>query len=153
MTSHEPGYQDVVGGALLIAVGLFVAVYATLSYDLGTPRQMGPGMFPVLLGYVTAGCGVVLVISALLRAAPRVDVRIAWRPLIMIALSVAVFALSITSLGLLPAVMLMTLCAALAEGKLKLRGALLLGAVLAALAIMIFIVGLNIPVRVLRGVW
>ena len=139
----------------LIAVGAFAALYAGSSYSLGTPRQMGPGMFPVILGCVLFGLGLLVLVPALIRTVPVAEAaaRVEWRPLVMVALSVAVFALTIDHLGLLPAVVLMTLCAALADNRLKPPGAMLLGAFLAGLAILIFKVGLAIPVNIVEWTW
>lgn len=155
MSSQPREYRDVLGGVVLIGMGAFAAVYAGSSYSLGTLRQMGPGMFPVILGCVLFGLGVLVLVPALIRAVPATDAaaRVEWQPLVMVALSVAVFALTIDHLGLLPAVMLMTLCAAFADNRLKLPGAVLLGGFLAALAILIFKVGLAIPVNIVEWTW
>ena len=41
---------DLGWGAALALTGLAVAGYAWASYDMGSLRRMGPGLFPVTLG-------------------------------------------------------------------------------------------------------
>jgi len=152
MSTQRRDYRDVIGGLILIAIGLSAAIYTMASYDLGTPQQMGPGMFPALLGGTMAGLGVLILIPAMFRAGGTPE-RVAWRPLILVGASVATFALTVRPFGLLPAIVLMTLCATFAEGKLGIGWALLLGGVLAAMAILIFVVGLSVPADIVRGIW
>ena len=51
---------------LMIVIGLFAVWYAQ-RYAFGSPRQMGPGFFPVVLGWVLAGLGVLILLPALRR--------------------------------------------------------------------------------------
>ena len=43
--------KDHVAGALLLALGVAVAI-AGAGYGLGSLRQMGPGFFPTVLGFL-----------------------------------------------------------------------------------------------------
>ncbi len=152
MSAQGRDNRDLIGGVILIGVGLFAALYAGSAYSLGTVRQMGPGMVPTILGCVLAGLGLLIAVPAMFREA-ALSPPVEWRPLIMVALSVAAFALTIERLGLLPAVIIMTVLAAMADRKLGLVAAVLLGAALAALAVAIFIFGLSVPIRILRWSW
>lgn len=144
--------RDLIAGTVLIAVGLFVAVNATMNYPLGTVRHMGPGMFPMALGYMLAGLGVLVLLPALFRSGslPRPDVR----PLLTVCAAVAVFAMTIRSLGLAPAVIATVLVSTQADDKLGPVGAVILAVVLAAMAVLIFMYGLGMPLQILAWpVW
>lgn len=146
-------YRDLLGGLILIGIGLFAAIYASSSYSLGTLRQMGPGMVPMLLGYVMIGLGSLILIPALFKAGPAEPVTVEWRPLVMVSLSIAAFALTVERLGLLPAILLLTVGSAFAGSKLGLVMAVILGLALSALATLIFVVGFSIPLRIVRWNW
>jgi hypothetical protein len=152
MRGHDRDYKDALGGLILIGAGAFTALYAGSLYKLGTVRQMGPGMVPTILGGILAGLGLLILLPALFRPVV-VGESVEWRPMIMVGLAVAAFALTVERLGLLPAVVLMTLFASMAGRGFALVKALVLGIVLAAFAIVIFIYGLGIPIRIVRWSW
>ena len=55
---------DVLGGALIVASGVFVLIEG-YRYDVGTLSAMGGGFFPIVLGTVLAILGAVIAINAL----------------------------------------------------------------------------------------
>ena len=136
--------RDFIAGALLIAVGIFVAVYAGTHYRVGAPGNMGPGFFPVALGCTLAGLGLIVLLLSFRLSAHAWDVpSIAWRSLLSILASVAVFSLIVERFGLVPATVALTLVAALAEPRFRGRRTLMLGAALSLLSWLIFTVGLQ----------
>jgi hypothetical protein len=144
--------RDIIGGAALIAVGVLVAVNATLNYPLGMLRHMGPGMFPAMLGWLLAGLGVLVLLPALFRAGelPRPEMR----PLLTVCAAVAVFGMTIRTLGVAPAVIATVLVATLADDKLGPIGAVVLAAVMAVLSVLIFIYALGMPLQIVAWpVW
>lgn len=58
------GARDLLAGLVVMALGGFV-VWHGLGYRLGTVSRMGPGFFPVMLGWLTVALGALLVASAL----------------------------------------------------------------------------------------
>ena len=42
-------YRDIIAGGLLMAAGVWMALYAQGTLDLGSVRRMGPGMFLSLI--------------------------------------------------------------------------------------------------------
>ncbi len=67
-----------------------VALLAARGYALGTAGKMGPGYFPLLLGGVLAGLGLILIGRSLVldgEAVPRIHLL----PLAVIAGAVALF--------------------------------------------------------------
>jgi hypothetical protein len=122
-------YRDLIAGGLLLVVGLSSAWYAGINYSVGTPDRMGPGMFPVALGYLLAALGVLIAIPAWFRRGPMPKPE--WLPMLMVLISVCVFAFTIERLGLVPGTFALTGIAVFADRKMGFRGTLVLGAVLA----------------------
>ncbi len=56
-------HQDRYAGGLIGLVGLLVAGVAA-TYSVGTLRAMGPGFFPLTLGVIMTGLGVLIAFSA-----------------------------------------------------------------------------------------
>lgn len=141
-------YRDIVTGVVLTLAGLIYALYAGTKYDIGTISEMGPGMFPLGLGLMLAGFGVFIALPAFARVGEPVDVE--WRQAFAVVASIVVFGLLIRPFGLIPAVIVLTLVATLADDKLGLRGALLLACGVTAMAALIFVVGLGMLIPLVR---
>lgn len=145
---YSRDYRDIIGGLLLVATGLFIAFYSSAHYDFGTVFEMGPGMFPTALGYLLAGLGVLVTIPALFRTGSTVTIE--WRSLAAVLASVLVFVLTIDRFGLVVAVVLLTIVGALADNKLGVVATIVLAAALSLIAVLIFKVGLGVPVSVIK---
>ena len=138
-------YRDLIGGGLLVLLGLFVGFHAIGSYDLGTVRHMGPGMFPAWLGFLLASIGAVIMVLGLFRTGDRIEPD--YRQFIAVILGVMVFAVTVGTFGMIPAVVLVTIAAVLADDKVGVVGAAILAVVLSVLALLIFRVGLRVPLQ------
>lgn len=141
-------YRDLIGGGLLLLFGLFVGFHALTSYDIGTLRHMGPGMFPAWLGFVLAGIGAVIMVLGLFHPGDRIEPH--YRQFIAVILGVMVFAVTVGAFGMIPAVVLLTFAAVLADDKLGVVGAVILAVVLSVLALLIFRVGLRVPLQMFK---
>lgn len=139
-------YNDIIGGAILIGVGLFVAIYALTHYRMGVLRQMGPGMVPTMLGGLLCLLGLAILLPALRRTGrlPAPDYRSA----IFVLGATTLFALTIQPFGLVPAIFLMTVAAGYADGKLRLPALVALAAILSAVAYVIFRLVLGIQITI-----
>jgi Tripartite tricarboxylate transporter TctB family len=142
-------YRDIVGGALLVFIGAGAAIYAWANYRLGTIMHMGPGMFPAALGVLLAGLGAVVLLPALFRSGAPLP-RPALRPFVFILLSLLAFALTVRWLGLVPAIVLLTITSVLADNKMGVIGTIVLAATLSAVAWLVFGVGLGIPLQAIK---
>jgi hypothetical protein len=138
-------YRDLIGGGLLLLLGLFVGVHSLTSYDIGTLRHMGPGMFPAWLGFLLAGIGAVILVLGLFRPGERIEPN--YRQFFAVILGVLIFAVTVGTFGMIPAVVLLTFAAVLADDKLGAVEAVILAIVLSVLALVIFRVGLRIPLQ------
>jgi hypothetical protein len=136
--------RDLTAGALMVALGLFVALYARGHYKVGELDRMGPGFFPMLLGWLLVGLGVIIALLAfrktvhILKPPP-----LAWRALVAILAAILVFSLLVERLGLVPAALAMTFTAVFAERPIRWRRTVLLGCGLALISWLIFSVGLK----------
>jgi hypothetical protein len=139
--------RDFLAGALFLAFGVGGAIVA-LGYRMGTATNMGPAYFPVLVSIVVAMLGVSLVVRSFLQA-DRSEPAIVWeiRPVVFISAGIIAFMLLIDSHGLIPAVTALTVLGCLARRGAGIIETLVLLAVLLALAILIFIYGLNLPLK------
>jgi hypothetical protein len=141
-------YRDMSAGGLLIAGGLTLALYSAANYDLGTARQMGPGMFPTGLGYLIAFFGVVLFIQAMFRTGTMPEIRL-WSPLFVLA-GTAAFALMIRPFGMIPAIIATTFISSIAEKRFRPVSLVLLPAFLCLLSYLIFSLALRMPIPMFR---
>ena len=136
---------DILGGLLMIGVGLFAVWYAQ-RYAFGTLRNMGPGFFPVVLGWLLAGLGVLIALPALRRAGPPVQVDL--RTLVIITAALLLFASSLRPLGLILATALAVLLASVAERGFAWPSRLILAVALSGLVWLIFVAGLGMSLPV-----
>lgn len=138
---------DLIGGAALALFGAWFFQHA-FRYGMGDLRRMGPGWFPAAVGAVTVALGAAVFLPALFRAGETP--RPALRPFATICAGVAAFALLIQPFGLVPATFALVAVAALAEAGFRPLHTLALAAALAALAVLVFVRGLGMPLAVAR---
>jgi hypothetical protein len=144
-------YRDLIGGGLLILIGAAVTLHATNSLGLGTLLRLGSGGFPAALGVLLVVFGLALIVPAFRRRGELLPIAIL--PLICVLASILAFAVTLRTLGIVPAVIVMTLIATRADSKLSLFKAGILAVVLATFATLIFPIGLGIRVPILTWNW
>jgi hypothetical protein len=145
-------HRTIVSGAVLFVAGLLVTLYAASHYAVGTIHQIGPGMFPILLGCLLAGFGLAVAAQSLLRhrrATGAEDTGPAFnlRQLAVVGGAILGFALTVERMGIVPAIVILVGATALARDRLALPGLLVLAAGLSAMAVLIFPVLLGVPLR------
>ena len=143
---------DLAAGVLIALLGAAVAVHAATSYDLGTLRRMGPGMFPMGLGVLMGALGAMLALGAARRTAaplalPRDRIGVAFRSAALATAGVTAFGLLIRPAGLILAVLAVVVIPAFADRKNRPLQVIVLAVLLAALAVAIFswLLGLPMP--------
>ena len=142
--------KDLSAGLLFIAIAALFAV-GTIDLDLGTPLKLGPGAFPLLLAGVLALLGLIIVANAF--RTPGADiVAMPWRGIVLIVVAPIVFGLTVRGLGLAAGIALVVAVSAYASRRMtwKLTIALIVG--LTIFCVLVFHVGLGLPVR-LVGPW
>ncbi len=138
--------HDLMWGGLLALLGVAVAAYAAMHYDLGTPRRMGPGFFPVGLGVVLAGLGVSIAVSAWWRTARQNP--FAWRETLAISVALLGFGLMLDRIGIVVTTLATVLIASSVAPHKGLVWRLVLAAAITALTWAIFILALKMPIPV-----
>ncbi|GAB4217694.1 MAG: tripartite tricarboxylate transporter TctB family protein [Rhodoferax sp.] len=149
--------KDLAAGLLFCGVGLAFA-WGAGAYTVGSSASMGPGYFPRVLGLLLAVVGLVIAVRALVMRHPA-DGPIgpwAWRPLVFVVAANAVFgvllvglpALHLPAMGLMAAIVGLTLLASLAGERFKLREALGLAGVLALGSYLVFVLLLKLQLAV-----
>lgn len=145
--------KDFFSGLMFMVVGIAFAWGAT-KYTIGTGARMGPGYFPLLLGVLLALLGGVIAFKALVVDTVDGD-KIgswAWKPLVFIILANLLFgallgglpSLKLPSFGLIVAIIVLTVVAAMAGDEFKLKEVLVLGVILAVLSYLAFILLLKL---------
>ena len=89
-------------GLFLIALAL-VAFSSTSALNIGTAADMGPGFVPRTLAWIILAFGAAFCVTSLLKSAPEPLPELAWRPLLAILASIALFAVLFSTLGLIAA--------------------------------------------------
>jgi hypothetical protein len=131
--------HDLVGGLLMTATGLFFA-FQGQQYDFGSAARMGPGYFPVVLGWVLAVLGLVVAVPAWWRRGSAISVQ--WSNLFWCVLSLVFFAFALRILGVVATSFVAALIS-LVPSAMPLRTRLLVCAVVALLTTLIFPIGLQ----------
>ncbi len=138
--------KDFFSGLIFLFFGGFAAIGAR-SYPLGTAARMGPGYFPTVLGGLLALLGAVIMARGL---GVSGDPAKGWvlQPLLLVLAGVVAFALSVERLGMVAAVLALTIISCAGGTEFRLREVVALFLVLAALAVGIFVYGLGLPLKV-----
>lgn len=140
----KPDIRDFFAGIAIIAVGVFVALYASSQYEVGSAARMGPGYFPTLLGWIMAFIGLVIALLSFRRAMHVLQPPpFTPRPFLAVIAAVALFAFLIMRIGLIPTTMAMVVVTASGSNSFQLGRALMLGVSLSVIAWLIFSLGLQ----------
>lgn len=144
--------KNIISGAGLAVFGLLFALYAILQLPIGTFSSMGPGMFPMLVGFILVVTGILIMAPAIREASSRQksDDPGKWdtvevKPLILVLIAMGAFALLIEPFGVIVSTVALVGICALASGKLKLPQIAAVSATLIVSTYVIFIWALKMP--------
>jgi hypothetical protein len=143
--------KNVLAGLLFMGIAI-AGLWVSRDYPIGTALRMGTGYVPRLLCWILLALGFLVLIQGL-RADPRAQegetgASLAWRPLVFVAGSLALFGLAIERLGLVLSILLLIGVGALASRTLRAGETIVAALALIALSWGIFIFGLNLTIRV-----
>ncbi len=139
--------NDLFVGALLIVTAL-LALWLTRHLSIGTASSMGPGYVPRMLCFVQIVLGVAIAMQGFLLKGDPLE---AWipRPLFWVLASVAFFALTVERLGIAVAIVGLVILSTFGHRATKFFAeALPLAVAMAAFSIIVFVVGLKLPMQV-----
>jgi drug/metabolite transporter (DMT)-like permease len=137
--------RDFWSGLMFVVVGLVFAWGAT-NYQFGQSARPGPAYFPFGLGLLLAVLGAIVLFKALTIETADGDPvgAFAWKPLLFIVGTVALFGWALPHLGMFIALPTLVVVAALAGDEFHWGEALLNAAILTAASWIIFVWGLNL---------
>lgn len=139
--------KDFWSGLMFIAVGASFAVGAT-TYSFGSSARPGPGYFPFGLGVLMAILGAIILFKALtfeVEGGDKIGAW-AWKPLIMITATVAIFGWTLPHLGMVISLPILVVVAALAGDEFHWKDALINAVILTVGSWVIFIYGLKLTI-------
>lgn len=141
--------KDFWSGVMFIVMGIAFAWGAT-AYSFGSAARPGPGYFPYGLGILLAILGAIVLFKSLTVDTPDGDPvgRFAWRPIIVITLSLVVFGFALPRLGMVIALPLLVAMASFAGDEFHPVEVAINAAVLTVGSWAIFIKGLGLTIPV-----
>jgi len=143
--------KDFWTGVLYVGFGV-AALWIGHGYKMGSASRMGPGYFPTVLAGLLIFFGALALIRSLRKAAPPIG-AIAWKPAAIVLLSMAAFGFLLERAGLVLSLVVLILGSASASADFRFEWrASLLAVVLIAFCVLVFIVGLGLPMS-LFGSW
>lgn len=133
---------DLFFGGFLTASGV-LALQLSRPLAAGTAASMGAGYFPILLAWLSVGFGVFIGLRGFLVEGEALEPP-ALRPLMLVSLAIGAF-MAIEVLGLLLAVMVVTVIAGMGDRETRSGQNLLLATFLGVFSVLVFAVALRIP--------
>ncbi len=145
--------RDFLSGLMFIGVGCVFAVGST-NYSMGNSARPGAGYFPIILSVLLVLIGGIVVTRSLLVGDEHDDGRvgaITWRPLLVVVLAIAVFGLTINTLGFALAVPLVIVISSFAGREFRWLGVVISAIALTIFSWLVFVVGLKLTIPVWPG--
>ena len=141
--------KDFWSGVLFVLLGIATIALAS-KYTLGTAARMGPGYFPRILGILLIVLGAILASRAVRTVGPPIP-PFHWRSLIIVLGSVVLFGAIVRTVGVALSTLLLIVTASAASREFRPLESLIAGALLAALAVGVFVVGLQLQLPIWPG--
>ena len=139
--------RDFFSGLMFVAVGVIFAIGAT-NYPMGNSARPGAGYFPLILSVLMAILGAVVLFKSLTIETEGGDPigAIAWKPLVVIVASIAVFGLALPVLGMFLTIPLLIIMVSFAGDEFHWIGVLVTCVILTLGSWVIFIWGLHLTI-------
>lgn len=138
--------SEILSGLLVVALGGF-GLLAVGNLEIGVVNDMGPGYMPRVVAWTIVVFGIAMTAWGFLREHPPIPLLF-WRPMAAISAATVAFGLTIDRLGMVVAVVVMTLIARLVNSTSRYGEIPVLAAALAAGAVAVFILGLKLPIPI-----
>lgn len=128
------------------ALGLYVFIVGQ-NFSFGSPRSMGPGFLPEVVGVILILLAIALTVEALRAGPGKFDIQ--FRPVLTVMLGLTAFAVLIERSGMVPATVALIFLSSLAERPFKPLRTLMLSAGVTIIGIVIFIYLLDLPINII----
>jgi hypothetical protein len=143
--------KDFWTGVLYIGFGA-AALWVGHGYKIGSASRMGPGYFPTVLAGLLIFFGALALLRSVRKAGAPIG-AVAWKPAAIVLLAMALFGFLLERAGLVISLVLLIVGSASASGQFRFEWrASLLAIVLIAFCVLVFSVGLGLPMP-LVGSW
>ncbi|MEI6303233.1 MAG: tripartite tricarboxylate transporter TctB family protein [Betaproteobacteria bacterium] len=136
--------QDAIGGLVVFAVGVF-AFWQSANLPMGTLGGMGAGMLPRSLAVLFGLLGLLLFLSAVLKAGPTIE-RLSIRGPVLVLGAVVLFGLAVRPLGLAVAGPVAIMIGAFASEDVRWVEALVFGLLITTFCAALFKFALGLPI-------
>ena len=141
--------KDFWSGLFFIAVASgFIGL--SHHYGMGDMHRMGPALFPTMVGGLLAFLGLVIALRSFAIDGPPVP-RFHARPIVISLVAMALFGVALAYSGLIAAVAVLTLVAAVASNESRPLETVGLAAVLIAFSVGVFVWLLGLPIPLWPG--
>lgn len=136
--------RDFLAGLVCLILSIFV-LWQAQDYSLGTLRNMGPGYLPRFLGFSLGALGILIMAFSTRTATkfPKINVR----ALVFITIGIVIFAFLMNPAGLFISTIALVFLCGLSEKRFMPLRLSLLSLALCLMSYLIFILGLNMPIR------
>lgn len=141
--------KDFWAGMVLISIGA-VAMFVAREYPFGSSQHMGPGFFPLILAGLLIVLGV-CILALSFGSADNVQGPFAFRPLLLLPLSLVLFGVLMDHAGVVPAILVLVFTSAAADRGSRTVEVLFLALGLTAVSVAVFVWGLGLPYPLLNG--
>jgi hypothetical protein len=139
--------RDFFAGLIFFLFGLS-AVVVGRNYPMGSALRMGPGYFPCVLGTLLLGLGAAICFRGLATDGEPVE-PIGLRPLLLVLAGIGFFAVTVDTVGLVAATVLLTAIGAAASPESRRHEVVIVTIVLLCMSVGIFAYGLGLPFKLL----
>ncbi len=141
--------RDFIAGLAFMAFGI-IGIVVARDYEMGTAVRMGPGYFPLILGWLLTIIGLVIAVYGL--AVERIPME-KWsiRALGLVLGAVTLFGIFLEVAGMVVSVVLLVTVSSVASRNFRLREIVAISLFLSVLASVIFIFGLSMPIKIWPG--
>lgn len=141
--------KDLLAGLMFIVIGVvfFVGAY---NYQMGTAARMGPGYFPRILGGVMAVLGVIVAGIGLKNQAQWAatdGIGWTWKPVIILTAAVVLFGATLPSLGMVIAIILLTIISGIAAHDKNYRELAIITVIMCLFCAAVFVWGLKLQMK------
>jgi hypothetical protein len=144
MMSRVRNRKDFWSAVMFVIFGLLFMGWSA-DYQIGTAQRMGPGYFPMVLGALLVGLGILVGLPSIRRDAVETRIEgIGWRGLGIILGSVALYAFLLPRLGFVVSLVMLIVLSSLATREFTWKATLLSVVVLAISSYFVFVKGLDL---------
>jgi hypothetical protein len=141
--------KDFWSGLFFFAIALgFIGL--SRGYNMGDMHRMGPALFPVIIGTILAGLGLLIAGRAFVIDGPPVP-RFYAGPILISLFAMVLFGVALQWLGLIAAIAVLVLVGSFASRESRIATTIALAAVLIVFSVGVFVLLLGLPIPLWPG--